>query len=347
MPNKRQFSFKLEGSAIKKQSVPFKLLANVLDGIQSTFYCIGLEVAGREAKSRGRIPVEILQACELRRIAEKPGSYEVVAEVASTYQMQLFGFDLGKDTLDKFMKLIDYLSESPNSDDVFNIFPDGLHRRRILRSMEKYCPRKGDEWSLVFNGVTKKNILTYEGHKKIRQLLERPNVEMLTVTGELMRLHLDEHKISILYSPTQRILDCFYDVEIEDFIIDNLKDVIQVTGRVQLDALGHPDKIIDAIAIRELNLSTVKLSKISSSGVTLELAQPFIIEPYFDEKEQEVILEYPEFHIIATGLTREDAIYTFEEDFVWLWKEYAMADDSELSLDAVQLKNTLLALVKE
>jgi hypothetical protein len=168
---------------------------------------------------------------------------------------------------------------------------------------------------------------------------------MLTVTGELMRLHLDEHKISILYPPTQRILDCFYDVEIEDFIIGTLKDMIQVTGRVQLDASGHPDKIINATSINELDLSTVKLSKISASDVTLELRQPFIIEPRFSE--QEVILEWPAFHIIASGVTREDAIYTFEEDFVWLWKEYGMANDNELTPDALQLKKDLLALIKE
>jgi hypothetical protein len=35
-----------------------------------------------------------------------------------------------------------------------------------------------------------------------------------------------------------------------------------------------------------------------------------------------------------------------EEDFIWLWKEYALANDSELSLDAQQLKQELLSLVK-
>ncbi len=113
-----------------------------------------------------------------------------------------------------------------------------------------------------------------------------------------------------------------------------------------MDNSGHLDRIFEKIAICEQNLGLVKFSIISSSGVTLKLAQPFIVELHFDVKEQEIILEHPELHIIATGLTMEDAINSFEEDFVWLWKEYAMADDSELSTDAVQLKNTLLALAK-
>lgn len=345
--NRRRISVKIEGSMVKNQSVPFKLLANVLDGIQHTFYCIGLEVAGREAKSRGRIPVDIQQACELRRVIEKPGSYEVVAEVADSAQIPLFDVDLGKITLDKYINLITCLGGTADQLDIRSIFPDSIHRRRILRSVETYCPREGDEWVLAFEdaAMLKRGVLSRDIRQTIRKALNPPDVELLTVTGELMRLHLDEHKISILYPPTQRILDCFYDVEIEDFIIGNLKGLIQVTGRVQLDSSGHPEKIIDVSSINELDLSTVKLSIISAFDTTLELSDPLIMEPQYIE--QEVILEWPAFNIIASGATREDAICTFEEDFVWLWKEYALANDNELSSDARQLKNDLLSLVKE
>lgn len=64
----------------------------------------------------------------------------------------------------------------------------------------------------------------------IQQAVSPPDIEMMTVIGKLMCLHLDEHKIAIYYQPTVRILECFYDIELEDFIIGNLKDLIQVTG---------------------------------------------------------------------------------------------------------------------
>lgn len=92
----------------------------------------------------------------------------------------------------------------------------------------------------------------------------------------------------------------------------------------------------------KLNLSTVILSKICASGITLELRQPLVIEPQL--LEQEFILKWPAFNIIASGATREEAINTFEEDFVWLWKEYGKYDDNKLSPDALQLKKDLLAL---
>lgn len=347
MADNRQISFKLEGSAVKAHSVPFKLLASLLDGMQHTFYCIGQEVSGREPQIRGRIPGDIQQACELRRIMEKPGSYEVLAEIADTRQISLFDFDIGKITLDKYMNLITYLDDNPQNEDIKKMFPDSSHRRRILRSVEMYCPREGDEWVLAFNNnaMQRRSVLTRSARDKIGKLVNPPNVELLTVTGELMRLHLDEHKIAILYPATHRILDCFYDIEIEDFIICNLKGLIQVTGRVQLDSSGQPEKIIDVTAINGLDLNTVKLSSISNSDVTLKLSQPLIIEPSF--VDQEVILEFPAFHIIASGVTREQAIRVFEEDFIWLWQEYALANDDELTSDAIQLKNDLLSMIKE
>ncbi len=342
----RRISFKIDGAAVIDQSISFRLLSKLLDGIQNTFFCIGLALTEREAKSTGRIPNYIQQACELRRVIEKPGSYEVVAEVADLYQNNLFDFDLGKKTLDSFNILINSLSEN-DANTISTTFPDSIHRRRILRSVETYCPRVGDEWEIVFKDTLrqKSNILNINVRELIQQAVSPPDIEMMTVTGKLMRLHLDEHKIAIYYQPTGRILDCYYDIEIEDFIIGNLKDLIQVTGHVQLDASGHPEKIIDANSISELDLSPVKYTKLSNSEVSLDLKKPIVVDPVF--VGEEIILEFPDFNIIATGSSREDAIAAFEEDFIWLWREYVLENDEQLSGDAIKFKEQLCSWVKE
>jgi hypothetical protein len=140
-------------------------------------------------------------------------------------------------------------------------------------------------------------------------------------------------------------LDCFYDPELEDFIIANLKDVIQVSGRVQLDNKDEVEKIIDVKEIAELDLSPVHFSFINNDSINLILVEPLILQPIFDG--QEVLLELPEFNIIAEGATRNDAVKSFEDDLVWLWKEYALASDEELSGDARELKGRLLKMVKQ
>jgi hypothetical protein len=193
----------------------------------------------------------------------------------------------------------------------------------------------------------KTRTLTKDVRNNIKHVLSKPEEEARIITGELVRLHLDEHKIGILYPPTGRVLECFYDPEIEDFVIENLKGYVQVTGRVQLDANSQPDKIIDAREILELDLSPIVFSRIGDENRNLILNKKIYLQPQFNEIDQEVVIELPEFHIITEGATREQAIKSFEEDFLWLWQEYALTADNLLSPDAIKLKRTLLALVKE
>lgn len=94
-----------------------------------------------------------------------------------------------------------------------------------------------------------------------------------------------------------------------------------------------------------MDLSPLRISRISANGLTLFLNKPIYLKPSFFD--QSFILEYEPFNIIADGITREEAINNFEKDFVWLWKEYAQTEDELLTLDAATLKRELLALVKE
>jgi hypothetical protein len=349
MPTERSFSLRLEGNSIDKGVVSFKLLAGILSGVQDTFHYIGMAEAGRTIRTRARAPVEIQRACELRRIVEQPGSYEVVAEVAPPLQPVLLpAYDLGRQALEKYLQLVDVVARPDRGQRLVELFPDSTYRRRILRSLETYCPKEGDEWRLTVTGnkaLPISGTLSSEARNRIKDELYGQETEAMTVTGELVRLHLDEHRLGILYPPTGRVLDCYYDPELEDFIIQNLRGTLQVTGKVQLDANGYPDKIVNVSDIAELDLSPVRLRTVSAADLTLVLRQPLEIAPFLDG--QEIVAELPELNIIAAGTTREAMLRDLEDDFVWVWQEYGQADDAELSADARRLKETIKNLVKE
>lgn len=344
----RRFSFKIEGAAVNHESVSFRLLASILNGVQQTFYYIGLAETKKEVRTAGRMPSDIIQACDLRRVIEKPGSYEVIAEIGQPLETSMFdAADIGSIVMNKYLGLIESL-DGPNEEMAEELFPDNAHRRQILRSIEKYCPKEGDEYEICFAGDDNKIIygkLRKDSRQKISRIMKYPKVETWTVTGELIRLHLDEHKLAILYPPTSRPLECFYDPEIEDFIIGNLKGIIHVTGRVQLDHNNQPDKIIDVREIAELDLNPVKLSSAKSEDITLQFIKPFNLQPVFND--QTVVLEVPEFNIIAEGVTREEAIRNLEEDFIWLWREYVNVSDELLTGDARDLKQILIGMAME
>lgn len=349
MAKGRSFSLKIEGEGIEKGGIGFKLLAGILNGVQDTFYYIGLAELKRAVRARARIPLEIQRGCELRRVLERPGSYEVVAEVAAPPEAVLFPEgDLGWRVLEKYLQIVNLVTREEDLQGLADLFPDSAHRKRILRSMEAYCPKEGEEWRLSIGGneaIPLSGVLGSQARDRIRRVLYEPEVETMTVTGELVRLHLDEHKLGILYPLTRRVLDCFYDPDLEDFVVQNLKGMLQVTGRVQLDANGFPEKIVNATEIAELDLSPVRLTSVTTPHLTLVFNRPLAFSPVLED--QELVVELPEYNIIATGATRDAVIKELENDLIWVWREYGLADDAELSADARQLKQAIRSLVRE
>ncbi len=343
----RQFVVKIDGPAVINHSVSFKMLASILEGIQNTFYYIAMETVKREVKSRARVPVDIQQACELRRVMEKPGSYQVVAEIPEPLEPEMFeGIDLGKSVMDKYMETAGWISGVQNVRDISEIFPEPRHRTRILKSIEKYSPREGDEWSLVFeDGADKRyyGTIDFKGRQKITQVVNVPKFETMTVIGRLMRIHLDEYKMYIQYPPTGKLLEVHYSPDSEDLIIESRDGYIQLNGMVEADEKGDPQRILEVNYIQELDLSPVKLLVVRGEDMAIELKEPLLIEPAFEN--QEVVLYYSNFNIIAAGQDRDEAVQEFEQDFIWLWKEYALAEDELLSEDAITMKLELKDMV--
>lgn len=347
MSENRRFVVKFHGPAITNHGISFKILANVLDGIQTTFHYIGMEITKRD-QARGPVPGEIQQACELKRVMERPGSYEVVAELSGPIQSELFhGLDLGKATLDKYLRMTGWISEDNDNADILQLFPQEKHRSRILKSVQRYIPREGDDWALVFQdpgGNSKYGFLDYQSTKKIDRVVYTPLYETRALVGQLVGINFEQHKISIRHEPTGKPLECTYNPEDEDAIISNRDGYLLISGVIELDAGGNPNKISSVTGIRYLDLSPVRLSRIATEAGTIELNKAIVIEPVFED--QEVVLYYDDLNIIATGEDREEAIRDFEDDFVWLWREYVLVEDHILSEDAKNLKRYLQQLVR-
>lgn len=342
--DKRNLILKIEGPSISKGKIPFSLLANILKGVQETIYFVALSELRREVKKRARIPLDIQRSCELVRVLESPGSYEILATIPEPEQTTAFE-DIGLVVRNKFLDIVETISSGSDIKRLSEVIPDSNHRKRILRSIESFSPRPGYEWSLLIGGGKTFSYINNETRKNISRFLVGPTIEKRTVTGELVRLHLDENSLGIFYLPTNRVLDCYYDPDLEDVIIQNLKGLIQVTGTVQLDSNGHPNKIVDVFEIEELDLSPARFTKISTDKVVLSLKEPIEITPCFED--QAVVFEYPKLNIIASGATRDEAVTELQSDIYWLWREYAEEDDDNLTNDAILLKKYLKDLVAE
>ena len=69
--------------------------------------------------------------------------------------------------------------------------------------------------------------------------------------------------------------------------------------------------------------------------------------PDLDETQQLYCLEYNKLGIDVYAYTRDQLDLELREQIAFLWDSYVMADDEELTVAAQQLKNDLLAAIKE
>jgi len=174
-----------------------------------------------------------------------------------------------------------------------------------------------------------------------------PATETMVVSGELIQLHLDEKRLGIYYAPAKKVIHCSYEPELEDYIVACLREIIQVYGQVQLDNRGIPEKIVDVIEIENLDLSPLKIREILFENKKLMLRDELSISIGYDQENQEFSLEYLILNISIGAKDRQAILDEFYADFYWVWLEYGICDDAQMSDDARLLKESVCGMVVE
>jgi hypothetical protein len=132
-------------------------------------------------------------------------------------------------------------------------------RHRLLEAIRGMTPRADAKWSLKLwdAGNTEFGELNTDSEATIRAAIVPADeqAESQVVTGYLTNINFTNRIVTIIYPPTKREMECVYDDAVEDLLIENRRDLIQVTGLIVLDDAGAPKKITNVNDIRELDLS--------------------------------------------------------------------------------------------
>ena len=343
----RQFHIKIDGPAAQAGRIPFSLLGQIVHGVQQTVYYLALAGIQYDYRHRIRVPRGIQKACKLYRIVEERGSYAMKAEVAPPTSWGDIA-DLGGMAKNNYLELLQILGENQQWDRLQNLLPDSAYRRKVLRSVAEYCPGRGANWELKIGATIGSFYSLPPGlHSSIRRYLVQPMTEYRALTGELVQLHLDENKLGIYYQPSQRVVHCTYNPELEDFVVANLRQLVQVFGQVQMDERGKPSKIVDVVEIDAIDLSPLEFSTVSAEGRSLVLSHEMEFLVDFDQESQEFLLEFSELNIFLGAETRDQLWEEFCSDFLWLWDEYGKSSDQNLTGDALMLKKRIKEMVQE
>lgn len=346
--NHPSFSFHIESGEPQGNVVPAAVLVQILQNAQQAFELIGVHVEGRSINQRARVSEATSQRFQLICQLPEPGCFAMPVTVGGA--SELFVPELAEKAFGIFRNLMALVS-SRSTTGLAEALPDERIRRRVLESVKGMAPRADAKWTLDLHDSTEAefasfNVQTIPFVQSTLVPAEQREVERV-VTGDLKNIDFIEHKLTLIYPPTNKELICIYDEELEDLLYARRRDVIQVTGRVLLDEQGSPKQIIDVTDIRDLDLSPLEVSTVRHGSLILRLSPSMTLQPVLDESKQLQCLDNQELGIHVFAPTREALLTELHEHLAMLWQEYAEAKDSELDAPALQLKHALRARMAE
>lgn len=349
-PNMAAFSFHIDsGEPDGDDTVPAAVLVQILQSAQQAFELIGIHVEGRSIRERARVSARTTERFRLVCQLPRRGCYAIPVVVGGS-SSDLIQKQLADRAVDIFQRLMQRVSEGDASG-LASVLPDERIRRRVLEVTKGMVPRAGARWTVGLEDAGGVRFATL-GQGALPFLTEalvpvEQREAAKVVTGELKNIDFIEHKLTILYPPTGRALDCIYDEELEDLLYDCRRDLIQVTGRVVLDDRNEPRQIIDVSDIRDLDLSPLEIGSVAFASIRLVSAPSLLLQVHTDETKQLLCTEDAALGISAFAPTRAGLLSEVQEQLAMLWQEYALAADSELDGPARQLKQALRDRLRE
>lgn len=342
---------RMSGQEMENFEVPIDILVRVLAGLQQIVYLLATVQEKRSVGQRFRVSIEMQQLYSLRASIPQAGSYAIPVLLKPEINSQ--PSILGNYT--EIMLNLEGFFSSLNSSD-FNqaqdIFPDSKLRNRALRETRKFLPKADELWQLGFSRSDSDGELTLN-NKVIAHIdnwltQDTPEDTVMTVTGELIRIDFDKRLVVLRYPPTHQEIECIYLEELEDSMIENRRQMIQVTGQFTLDADGHPIKLTDVTRIEPVDLSPINIREVTGHDKKLRLIMPLLLTPELDEEtKQLLVVEEPQIGLHVFAYTRDELIHEINEQMLMMWDEYVNVSEDDLASDAQELQRKLLLKIKE
>jgi hypothetical protein len=338
----------LTGTATEGSSVPAEVLVRAVQGLQQAVWLLAAADEAQPVSKRFKPGADFRKRYTLRLATPEPGSYAIPLSL-SDERPQLSVSPFGtQDLLPRLHKVCGAIAERGHGT-LGGLVPDSSYRLRLLQEIRKVLPKKGEAWAFGFSaGSEPEVVLTAKDRDSIEEWLEAPEDRRETaVIGQLQRIDFAEKMVVILYPPTHRELECLYREEIEETLLEARRELFQIIGQFVLDDDGHPKRLTDVRSIEPVDLSALSLATVEHAGHEYLLSPPVVVNPSLDEDtQQHFVAEIAEFGICAQGRTRDALLDDIASQIGFLWEEYAVAKESELSEDAIELRKVLLGRLK-
>ncbi len=324
-------------------AVPAAVLAETLLAAQRVVH--GLAMARRRLplRQRARVPQDIEKGFPVVCHAAKPGSYlqpirigDIGTSLFSPQEVEAVVADF-----DGVMAA----AVAGNEDGLADIVADARWRAAVLDGLLRMVPKPASGVSLSVSSLRSSGRFDLSAHRgRLEAWALRPTntAESRSVIGQLQAIDFGERRLTLRHPKTSRSFACFYIEDIEPMLLENARQLIQVTGEVELDAQGTPVKVVETTDIRPVDLEPILLTSFTVGNRRVEAQKAITLTPQLDDTEQMFLLEDEAIGLDLVAETRAELDEVLQHELKLLWRDYALAPDEKLTKGARALKDRLL-----
>jgi hypothetical protein len=323
--------------------VPATILADTLQAAQRIVHLLAMARRRMQLRRRARTPQDIERAFPVLCDLSRPGSYlqpiwigDPSASLLSPGEIALVAED--------FDRVLDAAVRG-DAGEMSEVVVDANWRAAVVSNVGRLAPRPSTGFTLAVASRRAARTFDISGaRQKIAALTHRAptTAESRAVIGSLQAIDFGERRLTLLHPKTGRAFSCFYLDDVEPMLLENARQLIQVTGEVEVDAHGTPVKVVETTEICPVDLEPIPLMPFSVGGQHIEPIVPRSLTPTLDENEQSFILEDEAIGLDLVAETRAELEEILTQDLRLLWRDYALAADDTLTRGARDLKRRLL-----
>ncbi len=199
--------------------------------------------------------------------------------------------------------------------------------------------------SLEFSTSGMSAYVDQKSHETVLRWLDMPlPEERVDIICELVGADFAGEKVKLRHPTTGRLLEAEYDIEVEEELLRDRRDMVQVSGIAMLDDESNPTELLEVTAINHVDLTPITIERVDIDDVHLVLRQPIVLRPVLSDGDFQLFeVKHPDLGIDAYARTREGLMPAILDEIAFLWQCYALDDPEKLTSDAQTLRRSLLA----
>ncbi|WP_438316140.1 hypothetical protein [Sporosarcina sp. FA9] len=334
-----RLTIKLEGDDFEKGRIPVAVLNKVLKAAQATIFTIGEYKSsdGSSSRERGPFPRKVQESYTLELVATSKGSFVMDLDLP-----QGVSPEIQKSTFQIFHEVIQHISDEETKK-IIKLIPDQRTMNRVLKSIKEMLPRQ-DDYKVFVKGNSKGFTapVSTKQLKSVDRMLSKPKEEVRELIGKIVELKIHGDSYVGIYNGS-RVIRCI-SLEIENEIFQSIGKEVLIKGEA---VLTNANEIQELVSIDEVTIADPGkwlINEFHYHQKQYEMMDGFYVE--LDYVDGYWTIEHEELGLYISEPTLREVLSACYLGLSYLWEEYAVSPDEELTIDAIELKKCVIRYIE-